>query len=474
MGSLFSSLSSVANALQAFQQGINVTQNNVTNANSPGYAAQVPVMVSQSFQTEGGSTGGVTELTQDTRNQYAETAVQQQESLLGQFQQLQTSLGPLQTVFDVSSNSPIPSALNQLFQSFSQWSTDPSNADYQSAVISAAQQTATAFQQTAAELSQTRSANANSIQSAVAQINQDVATIQSYNQTISKEGQPDAGLSAQLYSALDDLAGQVPIQVLPGVGQTVTVLMGGQTPLVIGTQALPIQAVDDTSSNASNPGAPPNIKIINASGEDVTSQVTSGSLAGLLTVQNNLLPSLAGGGAQVGQLNTLAKTLADAVNNVLAAGSTTLSPPYSSGAPLFTYNDTSAAGLAATLSENSALAPGQLAAVSPGPPYVSNGAALQLASLATTSNTPLNGMSFTQYFSSMASQVGNAAANASTEVTAQTQLLASAKNLRQQVSGVNIDEEAIRLVQLQSAYQAASKVVTVVDQLTQTLMSMVQ
>ena len=474
MGSLFSSLSSVANALQAFQQGINVTQNNVTNANSPGYAAQVPVMVSQNFESAGGSTGGVTELTQDTRNQYAETAVQQQESLLGQFQQLQTSLGPLQTVFDVSSNSPIPSALNQLFQSFSQWSTDPSNADYQSAVISAAQQTATAFQQTAAELSQTRASNANSIQSTVAQINQDAATIQSYNATISKEGQPDAGLSAQLYSALDDLASQVPIQVLPGVGQTVTVLMGGQTPLVIGTQALPIQAVDDLSSNASNPGAPPNIKIVNANGEDITSQVTSGSLAGLLTVQNSLLPSLAGGGAQVGQLNTLAKTMADAVNNVLAAGSTTLNPPYNSGAPLFTYNDTSAAGLAASLSENSALAPGQLAAVSPGPPYVSNGAALQLASLATTSNAQLNGMSFTQYFSSMATQVGNAAANANTEVTAQTQLLASAKNLRQQVSGVNIDEEAIRLVQLQSAYQAASKVVTVVDQLTQSLMSMVQ
>ncbi len=39
---------------------------------------------------------------------------------------------------------------------------------------------------------------------------------------------------------------------------------------------------------------------------------------------------------------------------------------------------------------------------------------------------------------------------------------------------MSLNEEAVRLVQLQSSYQAASKVVTVIDQLTQSLMSMVQ
>ena len=62
---------------------------------------------------------------------------------------------------------------------------------------------------------------------------------------------------------------------------------------------------------------------------------------------------------------------------------------------------------------------------------------------------------------------------ADTEASAQSQLVAQAKSLQQQVSGVSLDEEAIRLVQLQSSYQAASKVVTVIDQLTQSLMNMV-
>src|SRR5580700_6120113 len=116
MGSLFSALHSAGQSLQAIEQAINVTQNNVTNANSPGYAEQVPDLISQGFQPNTGLSGGIQEQTHDTRSSYADTAVQQQLSLLGQFQQLQTTLAPLQNVFDVSSSSAIPSALNQLFQ----------------------------------------------------------------------------------------------------------------------------------------------------------------------------------------------------------------------------------------------------------------------------------------------------------------------------------------------------------------------
>src|SRR5690348_5942414 len=125
MGNLFSALGAAGNALKAFETALDVTQNNVTNANSAGYAKQIAGLDSLSFQPEHGLLGGVRENTQDSRNEFAETAVRQQTSLLGQFQQLQSSLAPLQNVCDISANSPIPSALNQLFQSFSNWSAHP-------------------------------------------------------------------------------------------------------------------------------------------------------------------------------------------------------------------------------------------------------------------------------------------------------------------------------------------------------------
>ena len=78
--------------------------------------------------------------------------------------------------------------------------------------------------------------------------------------------------------------------------------------------------------------------ILDSNGNDVTGQVTSGSLSGLLTAVNNVIPSLAGGGhTSVADYNTLAQSLADTVNNLLAKGSTTATPPYQCGrCPLFT------------------------------------------------------------------------------------------------------------------------------------------
>lgn len=474
MGNLFSALNSASQSLQAFQEAIDVTQNNVTNANSPGYADQVPQLISQDFQSSTGvNSGGVEEETQDTRSTYADTAVQQQMSLQGMYQQLQTTLAPLQNVFDVSSDSAIPSGLNALFQSFSQWSTQPDNTNYQLAVINAAQQVASAFNQAAVQLGQVQTSTNNDIQTTVTQINQDAAAIQAYNVELGQSSEPNAGLSAQLESTLENLSSLANITVLQNKGGPVTVLLGGQTALVEGTQVNAIQAVNNTASNSGNPGAAPNISILNSSGTDITDQLTSGSLVGLLSVTNNLLPSLIGGGQQVGGLNTLAQSLADSVNNVLEQGSTTSTPPYQAGSPLFTYNDASPSGIAGTLAVSSTITGSQLAAADVGPPVVANGAALTLAGLDSSSPGPVDGQGFTQYFSSLTATVGNAVNNANTQATAQSQLVAQAQSLQQQVSGVSLDEEAIRLVQLQGSYDAASKVVTVIDDSLQTLINMI-
>ena len=260
------------------------------------------------------------EQTQDTTNQLAETAVQQQTSLLGQYHQLQTSLAPLQNVFDVSTSSPIPSALNQLFQSFSNWSASPGDPTAQGAVLSAASQVSAAFQQTANQLDSIRSSTDGNIQSTVTQINQDAALIQGYNATIGNQSTPDAGVEAQLTSTIENLSNLANVQVIHNSDNQVTVLLGGQTPLVIGNQVNALQVQPQDTTGAPNPGGAPNTEILDSSGSDVTSQVTSGSLAALLSVRNSLLPSLAGGADQTGELNVLAKGLADAVNTLQTQG----------------------------------------------------------------------------------------------------------------------------------------------------------
>jgi len=115
-----------------------------------------------------------------------------------------------------------------------------------------------------------------------------------------------------------------------------------------------------------------------------------------------------------------------------------------------------------------------LAAIQPGPPEVSNGVALQLAGLANSTNTAdqVGSQTYTGYFGSLAGRVGNLLNLAQDGSDQQTQAVAQAKNLRQQVSGVSLDTEAARLVEIQRSYQAAAQLISIISNLTETLINM--
>src|SRR5579872_2153904 len=465
MSNLFAALNAASSALQAFQSALDVTQNNVSNAQTPGYAKQSPVLDALSFNLQAGLSGGVTAGSpQSSRNEYAESAVRQAVARLGSSSQLATRLDPIEQAFNVTGTGGIANALDALFQSFSAWSATPSDASAQSAVLSAASDVAAAFSQTASQLTQAR-ANVNTdLQSTVTSINQIAVQIQQYNIARQQSSAPDAGLDAQLHASLEQLSQYAGVQSLTNSDGTITVLMDGQVPLVTGATVHPLSLQYVNPSGVANPSAEPDATILDDSGNDVTGKITDGQLGALLSVKNTTLPRLAGGPNQTGDVNTLAKTVADAVNSVLTAAG---------GNPLFTYDYSSAVDTAGTLTVASGFQPTDLVAADPGPPPVSNGTALKLANLGSSTNAGLQGMTFDQFYGSSASWIGDQLSQAQTSQTAQQQAVTQAQSLRQQLSGVSLDEEATRLISLQRSYQAASQMVTVIDSLTQTLINMI-
>jgi len=68
--------------------------------------------------------------------------------------------------------------------------------------------------------------------------------------------------------------------------------------------------------------------------------------------------------------------------------------------------------------------------------------------------------------------VGSQAASAQNQMNVQQQVLAQARNLRSEASGVSLNDQAAQMLQFQKAYEAASKMVTVLDQLTQDTINM--
>jgi flagellar hook-associated protein 1 FlgK len=190
---------------------------------------------------------------------------------------------------------------------------------------------------------------------------------------------------------------------------------------------------------------------------------------------------LQGDANQPGSLNQLAQAVADRVNTLLTGGNVTNADPVSGaaavpGVALFTYDATNPAATAGTLSVNPEITPGQLAAIDPGPPEVDNGIPLKLANLATPQNAAdeINNMSYTQFYGTMAGQLGTAISTAQGNQTTTQDALTQAQTLRQQGSGVDLNSEAIKVLQFQQAYDAASKMVTILDQLTQNFLDAIQ
>jgi len=162
------------------------------------------------------------------------------------------------------------------------------------------------------------------------------------------------------------------------------------------------------------------------------------------------------------QLNTLASQFAASINTAQAAGFDLNGNP---GQALFSFN---AAGPAAsfTLATTN---PDAIAASSDGT-LGSNGNLQNL--MAVESQTLPSGDTPTNSYAAMVSQSGTLAAQAQAEVTASTTSINQLNDQLGAISGVSINEETTNLLNYQNAFSAAARVVSTVDQLTQTLLSM--
>lgn len=477
MVNLLATLGVAADTLGAYSQALQVTENNVTNASTPGYAEQTQTLLAAPFDPADGDAGGVAiGPVISARDEFAEQAVRNQNVLLGAASQNVSSLTSLQTVFDVSGDTGIPYALNNLLQSFSAWAQSPADSNAQQSVIDNATSLASAFNDAASSLDSIAQNTNQQIQTTVTQVNQLVGQLQQYNVQEMNGDRNDAGLDAQVHSTLEQLSQYVDVSATEQDNGAWTVLLDGQTPLLVGSQQYQISNGLALPSDATNPNGPPQAFIQAADGTDITSTITTGQLGALLDFRNNVLASYMGSGTQQGELNTMAQQFADRVNAELTAGNVSDGPPAVTGTALFTYNTTNATNVAQSLAVNPVITADQLAAIDPGPPEVSNGVPLSLAQLADpqASADEIGGKSYSEYYGDMASEVGGLLSQATDEQTVQQSALAQAQNVRQQVSGVDLDAEAMTLTQFQQAYDAVSRMISVLDQVTEDALNMIQ
>lgn len=130
---------------------------------------------------------------------------------------------------------------------------------------------------------------------------------------------------------------------------------------------------------------------------------------------------------------------------------------------------------AASIKVNPALtSPNQIAAASslaglPG----DNSNALSLAQLQNQALMNKGSNTFSQVYGQMVAAVGNSTNSAKLNSSVQNTVLQNATSAQQSISGVNLDEEAAKLIQYQNAYTAAAKTINIAKSLFDTIIGAV-
>jgi flagellar hook-associated protein 1 FlgK len=421
-------LQTALSGLQAEQQAIDVTGQNITNANTEGYSRQTAVLQTKeslriadlsSVTGEGGQLGtGVTVATYTRiRNTYLDAQYRAQNTALGSASTQAEGLGQAQGVFGEPSSTGLASQLSAFWSSWSELAVSPSDPA-KVGVVSAATQLTNTLHQLQSQLQGLEGLLASqyaAVTGPAGEVQSDATQIAQLNHQIKlslEAHQQPNDLEDSRDLLIDKLSTLANVTVTKEADGTDTVTFGNAPkPLVEGSTVNWPQAL---------------------------TAAAGGQLGALLELSS---PTGALASYQTG-LNEVAETLATSVNAIHTA------TPFFSGTT------------AATIQV--AVTPAEVETSSEGASG-GNDVALAIAGL--------RGQAADQRYAALIAQVGSGVHNAKANQETAQAVLTAVSNQRQSVSGVSLDEEMTNLVTFQRGYQASAHALNAMNEMLDTLIN---
>jgi flagellar hook-associated protein 1 FlgK len=445
--------------LAAASAGIEVVGHNVSNANTDGYHSRtLGTSTSSTVNQSGMWFGQGTSISQVARagdELIASQLVDAQGE--GAYQSsLYDSLSVVESMFSETDGSGIATTLAEFFDSLTAATVDPSDSSLRSAVVSAAGNLVSSVGNTYSFLDSSAEGITSQIAQSVDSINEALQQIATLQESIVADadsvGQGD--LLDQRDALIGELASSIGVSVDYGENNEVTLYLGGHA-LLNDTAARTLAYETDSSGNP--------VLTLSADGGsyDVTSSF-GGAVGGLIEAHDTIRELQ-------GDLDTFVETLADAINAQNAAG---YDADGNVGGDIFTYT---AGDAASSMALDSSLSsdPGLLAfAASPTASAGDGGNLESLIDLQDSGIFGSSGLTAGDFVSSIYTTIGQRVAAASAGFESAAATTSDLESLYSSLTGVNLDEQAVELIQWQAAYQAAARVISASDELLGELMEM--
>ncbi len=455
-------------ALLAQQMAIEVTGHNIANVNTPGYSRQRVNMETNEPVSSFGTGVKATEI-QRIYDQFLGDQINNESQNLGRWEAQKGALERVEMVFDESSGYGLNQAMSEFWNAWQDLANNPSGHTERVTLLAKSETLATTFNMTYSDLKQIQNDMDAGIKGTIKKINLAAEQIVNLNQKI-----PQAELNNQSANdyrderdlLLKDLSSMIDISSFEDDEGKVTVLVGNGKPLVENVNSWSLS----TETNGSdlqdivwNDG--------NGNSVNITDNISGGKLKGWLEVRDVTVPDY------LNRLDALAGSIIKEANDFHEDG---FGLNDSTGNEFFTGTSASDIAVHQDIIDdvNNIAAAGSLAGV-PG----DNSNAITIANLqngldhddivvdATT--YIIDGETFDDFYNSLVSDVGSSVQKATINFDHQSAMADQLDNYRESVSGVSLDEEMVNLVKFQHAYEAAAKLISTVDEMLETVISMV-
>ncbi len=458
MPGINSILSTAVGALRASQAGINVAANNLANASNEDHSRQIvdlrtvaPNITPDGVFGRGVSVENVTRI----RDEFIDGTYRRQAGIAGESSARQQLLGRVETVLGEPGSTGVTDAFDRFFNSWSELATNPTNPTVRNLVRQSGQDLVDAFGRVADGLSTVRAEGESRLLDSIDRLNALLPEIGALNQEIVAQegnGVQAPQLRDQRDALVDELASLVSIDVSRRSDGSIGVALDGIN-IVDGAA---VQQLESRTVGAD--------VAIAVTGRTSVISNAGGSIGGTLSFLNGDLAD-----AQT-TLDEVANALATDVNLLHRTGTT---PDGSTNISFFDPAGTTARTLAldaAVLGDADRIAAGTPDA---GGAYRSgaNDIALGIADSRAQDSVTL-GEGFTERIRGLVSDVGQAVRSSTDAAEVQSSLLGQIENRRAGVSGVSTDEELVTLIRYQTSYQAAARVISIADELLQTVVQL--
>ena len=437
--SLSSLLSIARTALLTHKRALEVTANNIANAQTPGYSRErLELQAATSLRTGEGWIGrGVTaDRVLRARDQFGDGTFRRESGAFSQSSTLHDGLQQIEDAMGEPSDIGLAASIDKLFHGFADLASDPASPATRGLVVEAGERLAQQLNQLDSRVSQAAGDATARMQAQVAQANGLLQQIAQLNRDIQGSGgSPDPGLMDSRDNALDELSQVLSIQVVAHDDGTVTVLGNG---------ANLVDTINATQLTVTGTGS--SLAITDASGSTLTAP--GGSLGGLLDLVDTRLPDIRT------KLDSLATTLVGRVNAVHRTGYT------ASGVTNTDFFDP-AGVTAGTIRIAAPIATSSAAVAASGAPLAGDGTVAQaLADLGGATQAGLGGETFRGFYIDVVTGVGQSVQTSADDRDVGQTLADQADQRRTAVSGVSVDEEMVNMIAEQQAYGAAAKIIS--------------